>query len=194
MAGDTQGVGRMNFQVPEEMRNMAERSVTQARQALESFMQAARRTTETMEQTTDKVQAGAKDMAQRTFSSAEQNIRTSLGAVAKFWRLPRVEHAGRMGASEPEVAHDPERPGREAEAPVEGRFQGPALRSDADPAGGLLVPPLPAQLSRHRRAVSGARLRGGPLHPEPLGAGLRAPDRAPAAALPQTPLWLDPGR
>jgi hypothetical protein len=78
MAGGTQDTGRMNFQVPEEMRNMAERSVTQARQALESFLQAARRTAETMEQTTDKAQAGAKDMAQRTFSAAEQNLRASL--------------------------------------------------------------------------------------------------------------------
>src|SRR3954449_8664377 len=32
------------------------------------------------------------------------------GAVAKFWLLPRVEPAGRIGASEPEVADDPERP------------------------------------------------------------------------------------
>jgi hypothetical protein len=50
----------MNFQVPEEMRTMAERSVTQTRQALESFLGAARRTAETVEQTTDKVQAGAR--------------------------------------------------------------------------------------------------------------------------------------
>src|SRR3954453_13728480 len=78
MAEGDQGTRQMNFQVPEEMRRMAEQSVTQARQALESFMQAARRTAETMEQTTDKVQAGAKDMAQRTLSAAEQNIRTSL--------------------------------------------------------------------------------------------------------------------
>jgi len=46
------------------------------------------------------------------------------GPVAKFWRLLRVEHSGGICASEPEVAHDPERPCREAEAPVEGRFQG----------------------------------------------------------------------
>src|SRR3954466_14459258 len=78
MAEGDQGTRPMNFQVPEEMRTMAERSLTQARQAVESFMGAARRTAETMEQTTDKVQAGAKDMAQRTLSSAEQNIRTSL--------------------------------------------------------------------------------------------------------------------
>jgi hypothetical protein len=56
---------------------------------------------------------------------------------AKFWRLPRVEHAGGICASEPEVAHDPERPCREAEAPIQRRFQGPPFRSDADPAGRL---------------------------------------------------------
>ena len=33
-----------------------------------------------------------------------------VGAVAKFWRLPLVEHADGMSTSEPEVAHDPERP------------------------------------------------------------------------------------
>src|SRR5215208_1156637 len=59
----------------------------------------------------------------------------STGAVAKFWRLPRVEHAGGICTSEPEVAHDPERPCREAEAPVEGRFQGSPFRGDADPPG-----------------------------------------------------------
>ena len=96
MAGDTQGVGRMNFQVPEEMRNMAERSVTQARQALESFLQAARRTAETMEQTTDKVQAGAKDMAQRTLSSAEQNIRTSLDYAERLVRAKDLQEAAQI--------------------------------------------------------------------------------------------------
>jgi hypothetical protein len=45
MAGGTEGTGRMNFQVPEEMRTMAEKSLEQARQAVESFMGAARRTT-----------------------------------------------------------------------------------------------------------------------------------------------------
>src|SRR5215212_6441653 len=61
-------------------------------------------------------------------------------------------------------------------------------------AGRLVVPPLSAELPRHRGAVPGARPGGGSLHPEPLGAGLRAADRASAAALPQTSLWLDPDR
>src|SRR3954470_9841906 len=65
MAGGTQGTGRTNFQVPEEMRTMAERSVTQTRQALENYLQAARRTSETMERTSDQVQASTKDAAQK---------------------------------------------------------------------------------------------------------------------------------
>src|SRR4051795_889301 len=82
-------------------------------------------------------------------STVNSTVSSVPGAVAKFWRLPRVEHAGAICASEPEVARDPERPCREAEAPVEGRFQGPALRGNADPAGRLLVFALPAQLPRH---------------------------------------------
>src|SRR3954465_8218863 len=119
---------------------------------------------------------------------------TQEGRVAKFWRLRLVEPAGGICTSEPEGAHDPERDCREAEAPVEGRLQGPALRGGADPAGRYMVSALPAQLSRHRRAVSGARLGGRPLLPEPVGAGLRAPDREETAGLPQAPLRLNPGR
>jgi phasin len=95
MADANQGA-RMNFQVPEEMRTMAERSVTQTRQALESFLQAARRTAETMEQTSDKVQAGAKDMAQRTLSMAEQNIRTSLDYAERLVRAKDLQEAAQI--------------------------------------------------------------------------------------------------
>src|SRR5215213_9551817 len=91
MAGDTQDKGRMNFRVPEEMRTMAERSVTQARQALENYLQAARRTSESMGQTSDKVQASSKDMAQRTLSAAEQNIRTSLDYAERLVRARDVQ-------------------------------------------------------------------------------------------------------
>jgi phasin len=86
----------MSFQVPEEMRTMAERSLTQARQALESFLQAARRTAETMEQTSDKVQAGAKDIAQRTFSAAEQNLRTSLDYAERLVRAKDLQEAAQI--------------------------------------------------------------------------------------------------
>src|SRR3954451_18018845 len=104
-----------------------------------------------------------------------------------------------MSPSEPEVADDPERDCREAEAPGQGRLQGPALRGNADPAGRLVVPALPAQLSRHRGTVPGARPGGGPLHPEPLGPGLCPAHREETAAVPQAllqicdagPDWVD---
>src|SRR3954469_7574476 len=96
MAQGDQGTRPMNFQVPEEMRNMAERSVTQTRQALESFLQAARRTAETVEQTTEKVQAGSKDMAERTLSAAEQNLRTTLDYAERFVRAKDLQEAAQI--------------------------------------------------------------------------------------------------
>ena len=96
MAGGTQGPGQTPFKVPDEMRNMAERSVTQARQALESFLQAARRTTENMEQTSGQVQAGAKDAAQKTLSAVEQNLRTSLDYAQRLVRAKDLQEVGQI--------------------------------------------------------------------------------------------------
>ena len=86
MAQGDQGTRPMNFQVPDEMRTMAERSVTQARQALDSYLQAARRTSESMGQTSDKVQASTKDAAQKTLSAVEQNLRASLDYAERLVR------------------------------------------------------------------------------------------------------------
>ena len=91
MADANKDARPMNFQVPEEMRTMAERSVTQARQALESYLQAARRTSETMEQTSDKVQAGTKGMAQKTLSAVEQNLRASLDYAQRLVRAKDLQ-------------------------------------------------------------------------------------------------------
>ena len=96
MADGPKGTRQMNFQVPEEMRNMAERSLTQTRQALESFLGAARRTAETMEQTADTAQAGARDMARRTLSSAEQNLKTSLDYAERLVRAKDLQEAARI--------------------------------------------------------------------------------------------------
>jgi len=91
MAGGTQGTGRTNFQVPEEMRAMAERSVTQTRQALENYLQAARRTSETMERTSDQVQASTKDAAQKALSAVEQNLRASLDYAQRLVRAKDLQ-------------------------------------------------------------------------------------------------------
>ena len=98
MADANKGARPMNFQVPEEMRTMAEKSLEQTRQALDSFLGAARRTAETMEQTTDKVQASSKDMAQKTLSAVEQNLRTSLDYAERFVRAKDLQEAAQIQA------------------------------------------------------------------------------------------------
>src|SRR3954470_24895399 len=96
MAQGDQATRPVNFQVPDEMRTMAERSVTQTRQALEGFLQAARRTTESMEQTSGKVQAGAKDAAQKTLSAVEQNLRASLDYADRLVRAKDLQEVGQI--------------------------------------------------------------------------------------------------
>src|SRR3954453_81125 len=96
MADANQGTKTGNFRFRDGMRNMADRSVTQARQALESFLQAARRTTESMEQTSGKVQAGAKDAAQKTLSAVEQNLRTSLDYAQRLVRAKDLQEVAQI--------------------------------------------------------------------------------------------------
>ena len=96
MAEGDQGTRPMNFQVPEEMRTMAERSVIQARQALENYLQAARRTSESMGQTSDKVQASTKDAAQKTLSAVEQNLRASLDYAERLVRAKDLQEVGQI--------------------------------------------------------------------------------------------------
>ena len=98
MADANQGTGRSGFQVPEEMRNMAERSLTQAREALENFWRASRQSAETVEKTGDRVQAGTRAMARRALSSAEQNIRTTLDYAERLVRARDLQEAARIQA------------------------------------------------------------------------------------------------
>src|SRR5215212_10084467 len=58
------------------------------------------------------------------------------GPVAKFCVHGSLGLSADVAASGSEAAHDPECDCREAEASLQGRFQGPALRGSADPACG----------------------------------------------------------
>src|SRR6185295_15011608 len=67
----------------------------------------------------------------------------SMGVSQSFGVYPTLSLRAAYAPPNRRWADDPERDCREAEAPVEGRFQGPALRGDTDPAGRLVVPALP---------------------------------------------------
>ena len=70
--------GRDRFEIPKEMRQMAEASVEQARQAFEKFMANAQATAGTIEERRATVRAGAKEVGAKAVSFAEKNVQASL--------------------------------------------------------------------------------------------------------------------
>jgi phasin len=70
--------GRDRFEIPKEMRSMAESSFEQARKAFEKFVSTAQQTAGTMEERGETVRAGAKDFNARAISYAEKNVQASL--------------------------------------------------------------------------------------------------------------------
>jgi phasin len=69
---------RERFEIPKEMRAMAEASVEQARRAFERFVDTAQATAGSLEERGETVRAGAKDIGAKAISYAEKNVQTSL--------------------------------------------------------------------------------------------------------------------
>jgi phasin len=66
------------FELPKEMRAMAEASFDQARKAFESFLGTAQQTADSLEGKSETVRAGAKDISARAVAFAEKNVAASL--------------------------------------------------------------------------------------------------------------------
>jgi phasin len=69
--------GSMNFEIPAEMRALAEKSVEQARQAFETFMSAATQAASTADKQVQGAQAGAKEVGALAVRFAERNLASS---------------------------------------------------------------------------------------------------------------------
>src|ERR1700761_9805803 len=83
-----------HFEIPKEMRSMAEASVEQARQTLEKFLSTAEETAGSIEERGATVRAGAKDIGAKAFSYAEKNVQASLDyaqAVVHGQEMTEVE-------------------------------------------------------------------------------------------------------
>ena len=84
MTPNSNGSGTMNedvrdrFEIPKEMRSMAEASFDQARKAFEKFVTTAQETAGSLEQRGATVRAGAKDIGAKAISNAEKNVQASL--------------------------------------------------------------------------------------------------------------------
>ena len=66
------------FEIPKEMRSMAEASFDQARKAFEKFVASAQATAGSIEERGETVRAGAKDIGSKAMSYAEKNVQASL--------------------------------------------------------------------------------------------------------------------
>jgi phasin len=82
-----------NYEIPAEMRDFAEKSVEQARKAMDGFIGAAQKTVDTFEGSATTVQASAKDMTRKTFSYAEQNIAAAFELAQKMVRAKDLQEA-----------------------------------------------------------------------------------------------------
>jgi phasin len=81
------------YEIPAEMRDFAEKSVEQARKAIDGFMGAAQKTVDTFEGSATTVQTSAKDATRKTFSYAEQNIAAAFDLAQKMVRAKDVQEA-----------------------------------------------------------------------------------------------------
>lgn len=70
--------GSGHFEIPTNMRSMAEASVAQARQAFEKFISGAQAASDSLSARTASVGAGAKDASAMALSYVEKNIQASL--------------------------------------------------------------------------------------------------------------------
>jgi phasin len=70
--------GHDRFEMPKEMRSMADAGFDQARKAFEKFLAGAQATAGKLEERSATVQAGAKDITAKTMANAEKNVQSSL--------------------------------------------------------------------------------------------------------------------
>src|SRR3979409_1617777 len=76
--GNMSEEGRDGFEIPKEMRSMAEASFDSARKAFEKFVAGAQQTAGTIEERSATVRAGAKDINAKAISYSEKNVQASL--------------------------------------------------------------------------------------------------------------------
>lgn len=75
-----------SFEIPAELRTLAEKNVDEARKAFEGFIEAAQSTTSKFEGATSKLQTSAKSVGSKAMSFAEENLRAAFDHAGKLVR------------------------------------------------------------------------------------------------------------
>ncbi len=88
--------GRDRFEIPKEMRSMAEASFDQARKTFEKFLSGAQQTAATIEDRGQTVRAGAKDISTKAISYAEKNVAASLDYAQQLLQAKDLSEVMRL--------------------------------------------------------------------------------------------------
>jgi phasin len=86
------------FEIPPEMRVFAEKSVEQARQAFDGFMSAAQHALSTFEGQAETARKGARDVAEKAMTFAQQNITSSFELAEQLVKARDVQEVMRLQA------------------------------------------------------------------------------------------------
>ena len=86
------------FEIPKDMRAMAEASLNQARQAFEKFLTGAQATAGTIEERGASVRAGAKDISSKAIEYAEKNVQASLNYAESLLKAKDLTEVMRLHA------------------------------------------------------------------------------------------------
>jgi phasin len=84
------------FEIPEEMRKVAEQSVEQAKRAFDNFADAANQAVGALENKTKTAQAGAKDVSQKAVMFAKENVASSFELAERLVRATDVHEMLRL--------------------------------------------------------------------------------------------------
>ena len=82
-----------NFDIPQNVKDLAEAGFDQARKAFDNFMSAAQKTATTLEDQGHAAQASAKELSGKAAEFAEANIRASLDHAERLLKAKDIPEA-----------------------------------------------------------------------------------------------------
>ena len=88
--------GHDRFEIPKDMRSMAEAGFEQARKAFESFLSGAQQTASSMEGRGEAVRSSVREISSKAISYAQQNMTASLDYAEKLVRAKDLSEVMRL--------------------------------------------------------------------------------------------------
>ena len=87
------------FEIPKDMRSMAEAGFEQARKTLEKFLSTAQTAADSIEERGATMRAGAKDVSAKAISFAEKNVQSSLDYAQSLLHAKDLSEVMRLHAA-----------------------------------------------------------------------------------------------